>query len=357
MRLDEIPRIHIADLPTPLDSASNLADELGIDCLLIKRDDNTGLALGGNKARKLEYLMAEALAAKADVVLACGGPQSNHVRMTAAAARKLGMDCIIFMPRESIPESFEGNLLLDAILGAEMRFLPELGFAGLNRAMAHEEARLLEEGRKPYVIPIGGSTPLGAVGYVTAVRELADQLKQHGYENADIVVALGTGGTLAGIILGTYLFMPNSKVIGISVVMPKHAIRPKVERLAVSAAKLINVGHEPDFSRMDIFDEYLGPGYGIPTPECKEAILQTARTEGIVLDPVYTGKAMAGLIDLARNGHIGRDKPVVFWHTGGAPALFAYEKTFHDEAVKLAKQVSREASEDKQQSEYSEEEP
>lgn len=338
MRLDEIPRIHIADLPTPLDQAPNLAADLGLERLFIKRDDNTGLALGGNKARKLEYLMAEAQAAGTDVVLACGGPQSNHVRMTAAAAKRLGMACIIFMPRESVPERFEGNLLLDVLLGAELRFLPNLGFAGLERAMAQEEARLLEEGRTPYVIPIGGSTPLGALGYVTAVRELAGQLKEYGYDSADIVVALGTGGTLAGIALGTYLFMPESRLIGISVVMSATAIRPKVERIAVNASKLILVDHEPGLERIEVYDQYLGEGYGIPTAECKNAILLTARTEGIVLDPVYTGKAMSGLVDLACRGQIGRDRPVVFWHTGGAPALFAYDDLFSDEAKRLSVQ-------------------
>ena len=336
MNLDDFPRIPLAFLPTPLDDAPRLAKSIGLDRLLIKRDDNTGLALGGNKARKLEYLVAEAMAAKADVLITCGGPQSNHARMTAAAARKVGMDCIILMPRAEMPEVFEGNLLLDAVLGAEMRFLPDTPFIEFDGVMAEEEARLIAQGRTPYVIPMGGSTALADLGYVNASRELSDQLGELSMSEVDMVTAVGSGGTIAGLVLGCHMFQPKSTLIGVSVLWKNDVILPKVIAVANDAAKLVGVECDLDLDRVKMYDEYIGKGYGIPTAGCEEAILLASRMEGLILDPVYTGKAMAGLINLARKGEIGQERPVVFWHTGGAPGLFAFEKVFHDEAVRLA---------------------
>jgi D-cysteine desulfhydrase family pyridoxal phosphate-dependent enzyme len=331
--------VKLADLPTPLDDARRLAEALGVERLLIKRDDNTGLALGGNKARKLEYLMAEAQAMGVKVVLTCGGAQSNHARMTAAAARKLGMECIIFLT-DPVPETFEGNLLLDAILDAGMRFLGGVTYEELEGAMNREAAHLISQARIPYVVPVGGSTPLGAMGYVNAVREVAGQLEQIGVEEVDIVAAYGSGGTLAGLLVGCYLFLPKSRIIGISVSKPIDNALPRVVRIANEAAKLVGMGHEPELGRLTLYDEYIGEGYAIPTEGCKEAILLTARTEGIILDPVYTGKAMAGLIDLVRKGELGRDRPLLFWHTGGTAALFAFESLFHDEGIALSESSS-----------------
>ena len=342
MRLDEIPRVKLADLPTALEDAPRLAREVGLKRLLIKRDDNTGLALGGNKARKLEYLMAEAQEMGADVVLTCGGAQSNHARMTAAAARKLGMECILFLT-DPMPEEFQGNLLLDAVLGAEIRFLPGADITGLDEAMAAEETRLKSLGRTPYAIPIGGSTPLGAMGYVGAVRETAGQLKALDAENPDIVIAVGSGGTMGGLVLGCRLFLPEARPIGISVSRKEIQAVERVEQIVVEAARLVGAGEEPVAGRTTIYDQYVGEAYGIPTSEAKEAILLAARTEGLILDPVYTGKAMAGLIDLAKKGEIGRDRsrnnrdrPVLFWHTGGSAGLFAFEELFRDEARQLS---------------------
>lgn len=328
MRLDDFPRISLAHLPTPLEEAPRLAEAIGLRRLFIKRDDNTGLALGGNKARKLEFLMAEARGRGADIILSCGGPQSNHVRMTAAAANKLGMDCMLFVPVEYTPEGSRGNLLMDVILGAEIRFLPGVSFQGVSSAMELEEKRLIEEGRVPYVIPFGGSTPLGAMGYVNAVRELSQQMRTEGEESADIIVAVGTCGTLAGLATGCSAYMPEARIVGISVLWPSNRIRKKVEWLAEGIRALIETEPGDCYSKPRVYERFVGEGYGIPTEECKEAILLSARMEGLILDPVYTGKAMAGLIDLARKRRIGQDRPVVFWHTGGAPALFAYEKLF-----------------------------
>ncbi len=332
--LAEFPRVHLAHLPTEIEDATRLAYASGLKRLLIKRDDNTGLAMGGNKARKLEFLMADARSKGADVVLAWGGVQSNHIRMTAAAARKLGMRAILFIP-DAVPDVFQGNLILDTILGAQLRFLPDVGYAGIEAAMTAAEEDLRLSGHTPFSIPLGGSTPLGAMGYVNAVHEAAEQLGELGIEGVDMVVALGSGGTLAGLTVGCELFSPKSRVIGISVVFPSGVIRERVLPVARGAAELLEIDG-PDFSRMSIYDGYVGKEYGVPTEGCKAAILLAGQTEGLILDPVYTGKAMAGCIDLAKRREIGVDRPVLFWHTGGAPALFAYEPLFHEEALHLA---------------------
>jgi len=337
VKLDSLPRVYLANLPTALEDAPNLAAAIGIDNLLIKRDDNTGLALGGNKARKLEFLMAEAIDQGADVAISCGGNQSNHARMTAAAARKLGLDCVLFLTNP-MPQEFEGNLLLDTILGARMVFIREAGMERLMEAMESEADALRAAGRTPYLIPIGGSTPLGSMGYVTAVRELAGQLGELGIDNPDIVFAVGSCGTVAGVVLGCDLFLPNARIFGISVSQPAWEIVQRVERIAPAAAEMI----EAEFSgetRLTAYDEYIGRAYAVPTPEGKDAILMAARTEGLILDPVYTGKAMSGLIDLARKGVIGKDRPVVFIHTGGSAGLFAYHKLFRDDARALAAEI------------------
>ncbi len=365
MKIDSLSRVHLASLPTALEDAPTLAAAIGIDRLLVKRDDNTGLATGGNKARKLEFLMAEALAQGCDVVISCGGNQSNHARMTAAAARKLGLDCVLFLTNP-MPREFEGNLLLDTILGARMIFLGDTGMERLVEAMEAEAETLRSAGRTPYLIPIGGSTPLGAMGYVTAVRELAlecdgltslspgrldvqpgaavsshDSAKRCqaiALQSADIVFALGSGGTAAGITLGCDLFLPNARAIGISVSRGTAECREVVERIVRGSAELIEA-KMPDMDRLRVCDEYVGRAYAVPTPEGRDAILLAARTEGLILDPVYTGKGMAGLIDLARKGEIGRGRPVVFWHTGGAAGLFAYEKLFRDDSGQLAAEL------------------
>ena len=334
MRLDELPRIHLAELPTALEEAPRLAKAIGLERLLVKRDDLTGLALGGNKARKLEFLMAEAQARGADVIFTCGGGQSNHARMTAAAARKLGMDAILFLD-DPMPSEFGGNLLLDVILGAEIRFLGSVTYPEVEKAMAEEAARLTAQGRSPYVIPVGGSTAVGAMGYVTGVREAAGQLKELDAEDVDIVMALGSAGTAAGVLLGCDLFLPDAKAIGISVSRPADKAFARAELIANEAAEMIGV-EAPDPLRLRVYDEYIGEGYAIPTEEGIEAILLAARTEGLILDPVYTGKAMAGLIDLACKQEIGVGRPVLFWHTGGAGGLFACEGLFRDEARRLS---------------------
>ena len=324
MRLDEMDRVSLAHLPTPLDDAPRLAEHLGLKRLLLKRDDQTGLALGGNKARKLEYLMADALKQGCDVVLTDGGPQSNHARMTAAAARKLGMDVKLVLGGPDFAE-FQGNLLLDVIFDAEIHFLVGQDVPETEAEMARLAEELRQAGRRPYVIPIGGSSPIGALGYVNAMRELHSQI---GDEPAQIVLAAGSGGTLAGTLLGTKLFLPHCSVTGISVSRKSLGVCTRAAEIANQAAELLEADVRIDPTEVVVYDQYFGPAYGVPTESGRKAILTTAQLEAVLLDPVYTGKAMAGLFDLARKGVLDSERPVVFIHTGGTAALFAFEHEY-----------------------------
>lgn len=339
MKLNEMPRTHLAHLPTPLEEASRLAAEIGLPRLYIKRDDCTGLATGGNKARKLEFLMADAQAQGAKVVMTCGGAQSNHARQTAAAACKLGMKCIIYLA-DPFPTTFEGNLVLDSILDAEMRFYPGIDYDDLVRVMLADGEKLAAQGVKSYYIPVGGSSPVGALGYAAGMQEIAGQLRAIVAENAEIVFGVGSCGTCAGMILGRELFLPKCRLIGVSVSNPSHLCTQRARKIARQAAQLIDADVTFADDCIEVRDEYVGEAYAVPTKEGNDAILLTARTEGVIIDPVYTGKAMAGLIDLAKKGEIGGDKPVVFWHTGGAAGLFAFHELFRDEAERLASELT-----------------
>jgi D-cysteine desulfhydrase family pyridoxal phosphate-dependent enzyme len=335
--LAAIPRERLAHLPTPLEPAPRLAAACGLESLWIKRDDATGLATGGNKARKLEFLLADARARGADTLLTVGGVQSNHARMTAAAACRLGMTCELFLDGEE-PLERQGNLLLDDLFGAAMSFMPDASLHALNDAMAARAAALAAQGRFAYSIPVGGSTGLGALGYVAAARELADQAAERGIDVGAIVVAVGSTGTLAGLALGARLSLPETGLVGVSVSSPAERCRSKGARIAGEAAALLGLDLRLAPADLTVTDAFLGPGYGIPTPEAEEAIRLAARCEGLILDPVYTGKALAGLRALAAEGRgepcvrpgrtqgspLPRDRAVVFWHTGGIPALFAF---------------------------------
>jgi D-cysteine desulfhydrase family pyridoxal phosphate-dependent enzyme len=321
--LGRIERLSFAHLPTPLEDAPRLGEAFGLSRLRIKRDDATGLALGGNKARKLEYLLADALRRGADTVLTCGGVQSNHARMTAAAACRLGLHAILFLD-DPEPVERQGNLLLDDLLGAEVRFLPVGSLQALYTAMEACAAELAAQGRTPYIIPVGGSTPLGSLGYVRAVAELAEQTREREIPVRSMVVATGSTGTLAGMALGVRIFLPEARVIGISVSSPAERCRSKAARIASEAAELIRVPERFAPDEFVVYDEFIGEAYGVPTAAGQEALTFAARCEGLVMDPVYTGKALAGLRALAARGVLDADEDVVFWHTGGAPALFAF---------------------------------
>ncbi len=319
--LDSVPRVPLARLPTPLEELPRLAKLLGLTTLLVKRDDGTGLAMGGNKARKLEYDFAPILAGGHDVVVTVGGAQSNHAAMTAAAARRLGLDVKLVLGGPAV-SSLRGNMLLDALYGAEVRYLlDDDDNDSLAAAMDAWMVELGREGRRPYALPIGGSSGLAALGYVRAMRELAAQAGRGPFQ---VVTAVGSCGTFAGLNLGTRLFAPGARVIGISVARTKRQILARTEELMVESAALLGLVPpvvEGELECHDVFHEQ----YGVATEAGAEAIRTTARLEGLLLDPIYTGKSMAGLFALARTGLLDARLPVVFLHTGGLPILFAVD--------------------------------
>ena len=320
MLTDHLPRISLAHLPTPLEEMLRLRESLGGGPrLLIKRDDQTGLATGGNKTRKLEFLVAEAMAQGVDTLITAGRPQSNHCRQTAAAAAKTGLRCTLVLSGDPLPRSqWNGNLLLDDLLGAEVHWAGDH-----DRAMMMDEVAdaLRATGARPYVIPVGGSVPTGAAGYVAAVEELADQLAAREESVDRIVFASGSAGTHAGILVGVKALALGARVEGIDD-DKDGGLRQKIEALA--AATAAHLGLDLSFSKEDfiLHDAYGAPGYGVITDAEREAIRLLARTEGIITDPVYTGRALAGLIDLVRRGTYGPEETVLFWHTGGVAGLF-----------------------------------
>ncbi|MGE5483961.1 MAG: D-cysteine desulfhydrase family protein [Ignavibacteriales bacterium] len=325
MNIGTLPRIRLANLPTPLEEARRLGEALGGVRLFVKRDDDTGLATGGNKARKLEFVMGDAVRQGCDTVITTGGVQSNHARMTAAAAAKLGMKRVLVL-EGSKPEDYQGNLLLDKVLGAELSFVPE--GSDVDAEMAKVASRLRAEGAKPFVIPLGGSTPTGAVGYVLCAMEMVSQVVDMGLKVDQVFIATGSGGTMAGLLLGLKALAPGAKVWGISVGKGSGRLRDTIAGIASEAADLVGwpVRVEPEEVLID--DSYVGEGYGIPSPECIDATRLAANTEGLILDPVYTGKAMAGLMGHVKQGMIRPGETVVFVHTGGAASLFAYDRWF-----------------------------
>ncbi len=315
--LDRMPRLKLATLPTALHEAPRLAKAIGLDRLLIKRDDNTGLAFGGNKARKLEYLVADALGQEADILVTLGAPQSNHCRMTAAAARVAGMDCHLVFNGAAIDE-VQGNLLLDRLFGATWEF------AGDRRSperMAEVADELRRQGRRPYVIPGGGSNGLGALGYVSCSLEMVQQLGEMGDRPRYVVCAGGSCGTLSGLTLGMALAGSEAQVVGISISRSVPDRVAKVRQIMTESCEHLDLP-VPD-AVPEVWADYIGPGYGMPTELSRRALETVAHTEGIVLDPVYTAKAFGGLIGEIEKGRVKRSDLVVFVHTGGRPALFA----------------------------------
>lgn len=320
MLTENLSRVSIAHLPTPLEEMPRLSEVLGGPRLLVKRDDQTGLATGGNKARKLEFLVADALEKGADTIITAGAVQSNHARQTAAAAVRFGLRCCLVLSGES-PSRWNGNLLLDELLGAEIRWAGERDREQTMEEVAGEMTRL---GRCPYIIPIGGSNPVGSAGYVAAMEELMGQLAERDLQVDRVILPSGSGGTQAGLMVGAKALGFAGRIEGIGVSRTKEALKPRLEELVAETAAFLRL--DLSFASEDfiVHDDYLGEGYArMGLPE-REAIRLSAHTEGLLVDPVYTGRAMAGLIDLIRRGIFGPDETVIFWHTGGTPALFAY---------------------------------
>ena len=331
--VENIPRIELGFYPTPLTEARHLSLILGGPRILIKREDLSGLALGGNKCRKLEFILAEAKKQGANAVVSTASSQSNFCLQAAAAARKLGMKPS-FVLLHGVHSEVQGNLLLQNILDSDIEILELTDVRDAWGGVVSEKMDTIADGLrargyKPFImrhtIP-DISAILGAVGWVAAADELITQLKEQNIDAQYVVLANGGGGTQAGLVLGSQYLSANYGVIGISVLNNKDAAAAAVIEHTDAAADFLSLGVKVMPDELEINDSYIGEGYGIPTKECIDAIRLVAQTEGIFLDPVYTGKAMAGLIDLVKKGYFKSTDTIVFIHTGGVPALFAYHK-------------------------------
>jgi D-cysteine desulfhydrase family pyridoxal phosphate-dependent enzyme len=322
MRLASLPRIRLAHLPTPLEEASFLSAALGGPRIFIKRDDCTGLALGGNKTRKLEYLIADAQAKGASVVITCGSDRSNHCRQTAAAARVAGMKCVLVLNSSTAAPPIQGNLLLDRMLGAQIRFVgSETERDPMMEQVANE---FREQGEEPYIIANGGSDPVGASGYVAAVFELMEQLDELGIEPSHLYTTSSTsGGTHAGLAIGAAIAGATFLVQGIAIEGSEEEVRSVVLPLANATAEHLQSDAQLTPHDIRIDANYVGPGYAINTDASLDAMNMLARTQAILLDPVYTAKTMAGLIGHIKSGQLGPTDTVVFLHSGGSPTLFS----------------------------------
>jgi D-cysteine desulfhydrase len=319
--LETLPRLPLSAGTTPLHPAPRLASALGLTELWLKRDDLIGFGLGGNKIRGLEWIVADALSQGADTLVTGAGPLSNHVRATAAAAASQGLACTaVYWGRP--PRRVQGNLQLTELLGARVVFTGDADRASVDAALETEADRIRAGGERPYVIPRGGACPLGVLGHVAAVREFLEQTTAFGCRPDVVFLAVGSGGTLAGWLLGSRLFGAPWRVEGVTISRPLAEITAQV--LSLAAATAARFGLDAAVSARDvvIHDGFIGPGYGIPSPEGDAAIALAARREGVFLDPTYTGKAFAALMHLAEAGHFRGDRAVAFIHTGGSPTLF-----------------------------------
>ena len=311
-----VPRLRLAHLPTPVETLPRLCDALGGPRLLIKRDDQTGLAFGGNKTRKLEFLVAEAREQGAKTLISGGALQSNHCRQTAAAAARFGFECILVLTGDKSQRA-SGNLLLDQLFGTEIVYVADR--KDRDGILQETFDRATNEGKKPYLVPYGGSNATGALGYAFAMKELIDQNVFADW----IVFASSSGGTQAGLLLGQRIFGFSGRVLGISVDESEEWLTNEVSKLASATSE--KVGERIEFTPADVLvnANYCGAGYGIVTERERETIHMFASSEGLLLDPVYTGRAAAGMIDLIRTGFFKTNETVLFLHTGGQPALFA----------------------------------
>jgi len=332
--LARFPRLKLCQAPTPLERLPRLTATLGGPDIWMKRDDLTGMGLGGNKVRKLEFLAGAALAAGADHLVTQGAVQSNHVRQTAAVAAKLGLACTAVLEHriETNDGTYlnNGNVLLDRMLGTHLEYRP--GGTDMQAAIEEVGARLQADGAKPYLIPGGGSNATGALGYAAVALELLAQANEMGLRIDRLVHATGSAGTQAGLVAGLHAMSSPMQVLGIGVRLPRDKQEANVLRLAQATTAHLGLDRPVPPEAVEANCDYVGAGYGIPTPGMVEAVTMVARLEGIFLDPVYSGKGMAGLIDLIRRGVFTAGQTVVFLHTGGSAGLFGYADTFNEAA-------------------------
>lgn len=334
MLLSRFPRVSLAHLPTPLELMPRLSKHVGGPNIYVKRDDCTGLGTGGNKTRKLEFLMADAMQKNADVIITQGAVQSNHARQTAAAACKLGMACELIFERRVVDASdaylASGNVLLDRIFGANIRDVDK--GTDMDAEMEKLAADLRSDGKNPYIIPGGGSNPTGALGYVDCALEFLGQANREGIVIDHVVHATGSAGTQAGLLVGLKASSANIPLLGIGVNAAKDAQEEKVWKLAQATADF--VGAPGRVAREDVIAncDYVGDGYGLPTKAMNDAVMLLARTEGVLFDPVYSGKGLAGMLDLIEQGFFKQSKNILFVHTGGSAGLFGYSDKLNTES-------------------------
>jgi D-cysteine desulfhydrase family pyridoxal phosphate-dependent enzyme len=330
--LSGYPRVTLTRLPTPLHALPHLSARLGLN-LSIKRDDLTDLVFGGDKPRKLEYEVARALASGADTLVTCGSSQSNHARLTTAAARKVGMQCAVVLSRDRYQE-FQGNLLTVYLMGAEVHLVESSDHWDLERQALDLCASLRSQGRIPHYIPVSGTTPHSCLGYVGCGLEISSQVAEQGLHLDAIYAPFGTGGIYTGLLLALRAKGITCPVIGISVNRKREQCYESVEKWWVELCRLLE--RDPQMPRMpfEIYDEYIGREYGDPTEACLDAIQLVAQTEGILLDPVYSGKVMSGFLAHASAGRWPPGSQMLFLHSGGTPALFAYHAEIRDHLSK-----------------------
>jgi D-cysteine desulfhydrase family pyridoxal phosphate-dependent enzyme len=335
MSLDElelinIPHVPLAFLPTPIMEATRLSAAIDGPRLWIKRDDLTGFGFGGNKIRGLEFLLADALAQGADTLVTGAAPQSNYVRATAAVAAHAGLKMIAVYSGKPPPQ-VQGNYRLTRLLGAEIHFTGDPDRASVDGAIEETANELRSAGQRPYTIPRGGASVLGTLGYVQAAYELAEQCAAKGIVPDATVLATGSCGTQAGLLAGMQLLRLSWRIESFTVSRPVDEVKSRVLTLAQAAIERLGSRHTIAPQDVIVHGGFIGPGYGVPTPEGAEAIRLVARCEGIFLDPTYTGKAMAGFLAFCRAGHFRREETILFLHTGGEPALFVGEGSWLNE--------------------------
>jgi len=335
MNLAAFPRTKLCQAPTPLEFLPRLTKALDGPQVWMKRDDLTGMGLGGNKVRKLEFLVGDALAKGADHLVTQGAVQSNHVRQTAAVAAKLGLACTAVLEHriETNDSAYlnNGNVLLDRLLGCTIEYRP--GGTDMQAAIEEVGARLTASGARPYLIPGGGSNAIGALGYAAVALELVTQANEQGLRIDRLVHATGSAGTQAGLVAGLHALSSPIRVLGIGVRAPREKQEANVLRLAQATATHMGVDRPVPAEAVEANCDYVGAGYGQPTPGMVEAVRMLAQLEGIFLDPVYSGKGMAGLMDLVRKGTFGPEENLVFLHTGGSSGLFGYANMFNAQAA------------------------